>query len=143
MKIAENNIIGEPIDLDLPVKDIHQDKKLIWNKIMIYFDSMYESNVIKVKQVFHPNAKITGYMSTTLVENTLDSYVEFIALQRPSAFECKEPKFLEILSVKVAGDTAVAIVRNGLMGKTFVDTLTFIKVNQDWLIYSKLYHIEA
>jgi len=36
-----------------------------------------------------------------------------------------------------------AIVRNGLKGKTFLDTLTFIKVNKDWLIYGKLYHIEA
>lgn len=143
MKIAENKIIGEPIDLDLPAQDVHQDKTLIWNKIMIYFDSLYESNAIKVKQVFHPNAKISGYMSRTFVENTLNTYAEFIASQRPSAFESKEPKFLEILSVKVAGDTAVAIVRNGLMGKTFLDTLTFIKVNQDWLIYGKLYHIEA
>ena len=143
MNSGGQTIYGELIDLDFPNIGLENDKKMIFQTIMLYFDSIYESNPIKLKKVFHPNATIAGYMSTRLVENKLADYGEFIALQRPSAYEGKEPKFLEILSLKVAGDTALALVRNGIWGKTFLDTLTFIRVDQGWLIYNKLFHIEA
>jgi len=143
MNISEQTIYGEPIDLDFPNTGLENDKKMIYQSVMLYFDSVYESNPIKLKKVFHSNATITGYMSTRLVENNLTDYAEFIALQRPSAYETKDPKFIEILSLKVAGDTAFALVRNGIWGKTFLDTLTFIRVDQGWLIYNKLFHIEA
>ena len=143
MNISEQKIYGEPIDLDFPNTGLESDKKMIYQTVMLYFDSMYESNSIKLKQVFHPNATVTGYMSSRLVENNLTDYGEYIALQRPSAYETKDPKFLEILSLKVAGDTALALVRNGIWGKTFLDTLTFIRVDKDWLIYNKLFQIET
>lgn len=143
MNISEQTIYGEPIDLDFPNIGLENDKKIIYQSVMLYFDSMYESNPIKLKKVFHPNATITGYMSTRLVENNLTDYGEFIALQKPSAYETKDPKFIEILSLKVAGDTALALVRNGIWGKTFLDTLTFIRIDKSWLIYNKLFHIEA
>tara|TARA_B110000008_G_scaffold232106_1_gene235544 strand:- start:12 stop:449 length:438 start_codon:yes stop_codon:yes gene_type:complete len=143
MNSGGQTIYGEPIDLDFPNIGLENDKKMICQTIMLYFDSIYESNPIKLKKVFHPNATIAGYMSAMLVENNLVDYGEFIALQRPSAYEGKEPKFLEILSLKVAGDTALALVRNGIWGKTFLDTLTFIRVDKDWLIYNKLFQIET
>ena len=34
--------------------------------VQLYFDSMYESDPQKVRQAFHPNAMITGYLETGL-----------------------------------------------------------------------------
>ena len=42
------------------------DKAKIKEIINLYFDSMYESNTKLVKQVFHPMAKITGYVEDKL-----------------------------------------------------------------------------
>ena len=45
--------------------------------IDLYFDSMYESNPDKVKEVFHKDAKITGYIQGKLIEHTVSSFADF------------------------------------------------------------------
>ena len=111
--------------------------------IDLYFDSMYESNPDKVKEVFHKDARITGYMQGKLIEHTVSSFADFVESQPPSAEEKKEEKLLEILSIEVAGSTAVALVKDGYLGMIFLDTLSFLQVQDKWLIYNKLFHIEA
>ena len=120
-----------------------KDKAQITEKVQLYFDSMYESSPQKVKEVFHPNAKITGYMQEKLFEQTVDDFANFVASQQPSAKEKKEPKDLEILSIEIAGNTAVAIVRDKYIGLSFLDSLSFLKVKNNWVIYNKLFHVES
>ena len=52
------------------------------------------------------------------------------------------PERLEILSIEIAGMTAVARVRDDYRGRTFLDSLSLIKTGDRWVIYNKLYHIE-
>ena len=78
-----------------------KDKAEITEKVQLYFDSMYESSPQKVKEVFHPHAKITGYMQEKLFEQSVDDFASFVAAQQPSAKEKKEPKDLEILSIEI------------------------------------------
>ena len=118
------------------------DKSQIEQIVHLYFDSMYESSSEKVKEVFHPNAKITGYMQGQLFEQSVDQFANFVSSQQPSAKEKEEPKELDIISIDTAGDTAVAIVRDGYIGLTFLDTLSFLKFNNNWVIYNKLFHVE-
>ena len=49
---------------------------------------------------------------------------------------------LEILSIKIAGKTAVALVRDDHLRVTYLDTLSFLKIDETWMIYNKLFHIE-
>ena len=111
--------------------------------IDLYFDSMYESNPDKVKEVFHKDARITGYMQGKLIEHTVSSFADFVESQTPSAEKKNEEKLLEILSIEVAGSTAVALVKDGYLGMIFLDTLSFLQVQDTWLIYNKLFHVEA
>ena len=111
--------------------------------IQLYFDSMYKSDAGKVHAVFHPNAKITGYMGNRLVEQSVTEFAQFVAAQQPSPQEKDEPILLETLSLDITGNTAVAKVRDGYLGLTFVDTLSFLLVDAQWLIYNKLFHVEA
>ena len=120
-----------------------EDKNKISEAIQLYFDSMYESSEDKVRQVFHENAKITGYMQGKLLEQSVDNFATSVASQIPSAAEKNEEKLLETLSIEIAGSTAVARVRDGYIGMVFQDTLSFLKIDDDWVIYNKLFHVES
>ncbi|RCL41196.1 MAG: nuclear transport factor 2 family protein [Gammaproteobacteria bacterium] len=119
------------------------EKTQIEKKVQLYFDSMYESDPQKVEEVFHPNAKITGFMQEKLFEQSVEDFAKFVASQQPSAKEKEEPKDLEILSIEIAGDTAVALVRDKYIGLSFLDSLSFLKIENNWVIYNKLFHVET
>lgn len=110
--------------------------------IQTYFDSMFESSSDKAVKVFHPDAKITGYNRGELQEMSVSAFATFVAAQKPSAAENGETASLEILSLFIAGDTAVARVRDIYLGRTFLDTLSFLKIDGQWKIYNKLFHVE-
>ncbi len=111
--------------------------------IQIYFDCMYESSAEKAHQAFHPSAKVVGYTRGELQQMTVEDFAGFVARQQPSAKEQGAPERLDILSIEIAGDTAVARVRDDYLNLTFLDTLSFIKIDDRWQIYNKLYHVEG
>ena len=110
--------------------------------IQTYFDCMYESSADKARDAFHSNAKITGFMGGNLLEMSVTDFANFVAGQVPSPKDKEETLLCEILSIEIAGDTAVARVRDEYMGNTFLDTLSLIKVDETWAIYNKLFHVE-
>ena len=136
-------ILGFHLIINYKGETMSEDKNKISEAIQLYFDSMYESSEEKVRQVFHKDAKITGYMQGSLMEQSVDSFAKFVASQTPSAAEKNEEKLLETLSLEVIGSTAVARVRDGYLGMVFQDTLSFLKIGDDWVIYNKLFHVES
>ena len=136
-------ILGFHLIIKYKGETMSEDKNKISEAIQLYFDSMYESSEEKVRQVFHKDAKITGYMQGSLMEQSVDSFAKFVASQTPSAAEKNEEKLLETLSLEVVGSTAVARVRDGYLGMVFQDTLSFLKIGEDWVIYNKLFHVES
>ena len=118
------------------------DKTKIEKIIKLYFDSMYHSNAQLVKEVFHPAAKITGYVEDKLEEMNTNEFAKFVGEQKPSPADKNDPEMLEIVSIDIAGKTAVAIVRDDYLGDTYLDTLSLLKIDTNWLIYNKLFHIE-
>ena len=118
------------------------DKTTIESVIQTYADSMNESDVDKVRKAFHPSAKVTGYLPDGLHEMSTEDFASFVAAQRPPK-ETNDPVTLEIVSLEIAGKTAVAQVRDKYLGMTFLDTLSFLKVEERWTIYNKLFHVES
>jgi len=119
------------------------DDKQIENTIQTYFDCMYESSAEKAHTAFHPNAKITGYLEDGLHEMTVTDFANFVESQLPSPKEKGESARLDILSIDISGNTAVAQVRDDYLGMTFLDTLSFLKEGGKWSIYNKLFHVEG
>ena len=119
------------------------NQTLIEKTIQTYFESMYESSKAKVEQAFHPSAMITGVFHGEFTEMTRDAFGDFVASQQPSPKDKGDPEQLEILSLEIAGETAVTRVRDDYLGFTFLDTLSLVKIGDQWSIYNKLYHIEA
>ncbi len=74
---------------------------------------------------------------------TVEEFAGFVSSQQPSAKDKGEPARLEIVSLDIAGDTAVTRVRDDYLGMTFLDTLSLIKTDGEWSIYNKLFHVEG
>jgi len=119
------------------------DEIQIKDTIQTYFDCMYESSAEKTHAAFHPNAKITGYLEDGLHQMSVDEFAGFVTSQQPSPKEKGEPERLDVLSLDIAGDTAVARVRDDYLGMTFMDTLSLLKTDGHWQIYNKLFHVEG
>lgn len=119
------------------------DEQQIRETIQTYFDCMYESSAEKTHAAFHPSAKITGYLNGELAQMSVGDFAGFVAGQQPSAKEKGEPARIDVLSLEIAGDTAVARVRDDYLGLTFLDTLSFLKADDRWSIYNKLFHVEG
>ena len=115
----------------------------IRDTIQVYFDCMYEASAEKTHQAFHPSARITGYMQGKFSEMTVAEFADVVAKVSPSPKERGEPARLEVVSLDIAGETAIARVRDDYMGLTFLDTLSFVNVDDRWQIYNKLYHVEG
>ena len=119
------------------------EKEQIENVIQLYVDSMNESNPDKVKQAFHSNAKVVGYLHGDFMEMSVDDFAGFVASQQPSPKEKGENVVFEILSCDIEGATAAVKGRDKYLGITFLDTLSLIKVESEWKLYNKLFHVES
>ena len=118
------------------------DNEEIKNLTQLYIDSMSDSSAEKVKDAFHTNGSVVGYLHGDFMEMSVDDFANFVASQQPSPKEKGEDVEYEILACKVEGTTASVKVRDKYLGITFLDTLSFIKFEGDWKIYSKLFHVE-
>ena len=120
-----------------------RDEQQIKETVQTYFDCMYESSAEKTHAAFHPNAKITGYLEDGLHEMSVAEFAGLVSSQQPSAKEKGEAARLDIISIDIAGDTAVTRVRDDYLGMTFLDTLSLLRVEGQWSIYNKLFHVEG
>ncbi len=109
----------------------------------LYIDSMSHSSARKVKEAFHPNGIVAGYLHGDFMEMSVDDFATFVAAQQPSPKEQGEEVVFEIITSEVAGTTASVKIRDKYLGITFLDTLSLIKFEGEWKIYSKLFHVES
>ena len=119
------------------------DREDIEKVVQLYFDCMHESDADKARQAFHPNAKITGYNRGQLQQMSVDDFASFVARQQPSPRDKGEAAVIDLVSLEIDGDIAVARVRDGYLGRTFLDILSLLRVDGGWCIYNKLFHVEA
>ena len=108
----------------------------IQSVVEVYIDSMKEASAEKVKEAFHPNGSVVGHLHGDFLEMSTDDFAGFVSSQEPSDVE------FEILSTEIQGTTASVKVRDKYLGITFLDTLSLIEINNEWSIYSKLFHVE-
>ncbi len=119
------------------------DQDEIQKVVQTYFDCMFESSAEKTHEAFHPVAKITGYLPGGLQQMSVSEFAGFVSSQQPSPKAQGETARLEIVSLDIAGNTAVARVRDDYLGMTFLDTLSLLKTDGKWQIYNKLFHVES
>ena len=121
---------------------MNTEKKKIEQTVQTYYDSMYFSDGDLVRKVFHQDAKITGYLNNKLLRQSVEDFASFVEHQKPSPKEKEDKIILEILSLDIGKTTAVAKVRDNYIGMIFIDTLSLIKVENNWQIYNKLFEVD-
>ena len=121
---------------------MNTEKKKIEHTVQTYYDSMYFSNGALVRKIFYQDAKITGYLNNKLLRQSVEEFASFVENQKPSPKEKEDKIILEILSMDIEKTTAVAKVRDNYLGMIFIDTLSLIKIENNWQIYNKLFEVD-
>ncbi len=107
-----------------------------------YFDLMYDGDTSRFDRVFRSSAQLHGFREGKLTMWSAPAYKEVLE-GRPSPKSLKAPREEEILMLDFASPTqALAKVRVRINTNVFVDYLTFHRVEGEWLITAKGYHLE-
>ena len=107
-----------------------------------YFDLMYDSDISRFDRVFRSTAQLHGFRSGEMTMWSAQKFKDVIA-GRPSPKSLNAPRQEEILLVDFAGaDQALVKVRVRINDTVFVDHLTYHRIDGEWLITAKAYHVE-
>lgn len=110
--------------------------------IQRYFDLMYDCDIDRFHEVFHPTAQLHGVMEKTLTAWPAATYRDILA-QRSSPKENHAHRQDEILMLDAVGeDQALVKVRVRINNKVFVDHLCLLRVDDRRFITSKTFHLE-
>ena len=71
----------------------------------------------------------------------MTEWANFCASIQPSPKSQGVPPRLDIVSIEIHGDIAAAWIVDDNIGITFRDILSFIRIDGEWLIYNKLWHV--
>tara|TARA_B100001769_G_scaffold140084_2_gene109630 strand:- start:73 stop:441 length:369 start_codon:yes stop_codon:yes gene_type:complete len=119
------------------------DQQQIENVINTYIDSMNDSNADMVRDTFHENAKITGYLHGELKQLSTEEFAGFVSSQQPSPNENGEKIEFDIINIEIEGSIAHVKIRDKYLGITFLDILSLLKDGDNWKIYNKLFNVES
>lgn len=106
-----------------------------------YFDLMYDSDPSRFDRVFRPTAQLHGFRDGEMTMWTAGKFKEMLA-GRPSPKSLGAPREEEILLMDFASPTqAMVKVQVRINKVVFVDYLTYHRIEGEWMITSKAYHV--
>lgn len=113
----------------------------ITSAITAYFDLMYDADDDRFPKVFHDGALIHGLRDGKLATWSASDFRN-IMRGRPSPASMNSPRDQAIISTDgIAPGLAVAKVRVRIGQTCFIDHLTFHRIDGEWLITSKAFHV--
>ena len=116
--------------------------KAITKVIRDYFYGIYNGDVEKLQQSFTPEARLYGDVKGEEYARTLEEYLTGVR-SRKSPSELNEKFGMEIISIEVVGNTAMAKAHLKMLDFNYYDFLSLCVVNKDWKIVNKLFsHVE-
>lgn len=108
-----------------------------------YFDLMYDSDVSRFDRVFRSTAQLHGVRNGEMRLLTARAYLDALA-RTPSPRSQNAPRHEEILLMDVASPSqALVKVRVRINAILYVDYLCYHRVDGDWLITAKAFHVEC
>jgi 4-oxalocrotonate tautomerase len=107
----------------------------------LYFDALYEGDISKLKQVFHPNAHLYSATGDEFVDLPLEEYMRLVG-GRPSPQSQSQKRTGRVVFIDQSGpNSAVVKVEASVKPKDFVDYLTLLRIDGKWKVISKTYHV--
>lgn len=119
----------------------HQTKKEVETAIKNYFELMYDCDVSRFDNVFRDTAQLHGFRQGQMTMWSAAKYKQILSeRQSPKSTDAKREE--EVLMIDVASDTqALAKVKVRIGAAVFIDYLSYHKIDGQWLITSKAYHL--
>jgi hypothetical protein len=107
-----------------------------------YFDLMYDSDTSRFDRVFRSSAQLHGFREGQISMWPAQTFKDVLA-SRPSPKSVGAPREEEILMMDFASaNQAVVKVRVRINTIVFVDHLTYHRIDGEWLVTAKAYHVE-
>ncbi len=104
-----------------------------------YFDGFYESDVDKLKGVFHPSCHLISATDGPLADDDMDTVYARVAARTPPA-AANQKRLDRVLSIDRSGpESALAKVQIAIGPKLFTDYLNLLQIDGRWRIVSKIY----
>lgn len=108
-----------------------------------YFDLMYDCDTSRFDHVFRSTAQLHGFREGQMTMWPAQAYKDILA-SRQSPKALGAPREEQILLVDFASRTqALVKVRVRINTIVFVDYLTYHRIDGEWLITAKGYHVES
>ena len=107
-----------------------------------YLDGIYEGAVEKLKSVMHQDARMISLSEDSYSNIGMDEYFDIVEKRR-SPKESNERRMDKLLSINAKPEgTACVELECLVLGKYCKDTLTLVKVQNQWQIVSKVFAYE-
>ena len=116
-----------------------ENKEEVLKVVEDYINSAFESDGITTRKIFDDDAKVTGHINGKLIRQTKEDWAKFVEKNIPSPKEQGKVKSYDILMVDAGEETAVVKVKSEYINIIFLDTLSFLKIDNEWKIYNKVF----
>jgi hypothetical protein len=114
----------------------NSDQKAIRAQVALYFKACHEADLNNLQQTLHPDVILSGYIKGSYLSWNRTQFIERI--HAAEAYK-HEPFLKEIISIEGTNDIAVVKTRVISGENTFIDYLSMMKVNEQWLIRYKIF----
>jgi len=117
------------------------DTNGIKEALKLYFDGSFEGSGEKIATVFNSAAHVYGHgEGGALRDMDIDSFVKLVESGSSDKNRPAYPRHDETLSIEFTGEnTAIARVKIRVVNTMYTDILSFIRLDGQWTIISKLY----
>ncbi len=119
------------------------NKELVLKVVEDYINSAHESDGAMTRKIFDDDARVTGYINGKLIRQTKEEWAIFVEKNIPSPKEQGKSKDYDILMFDTGEETAVVKVKSEYINIMFTDTLSFLKVYNEWKIYNKVFEVTS
>ena len=107
-----------------------ENKEEVLKVVEDYINSAFESDGITTRKIFDDDARVTGHINGKLIRQTKEDWAKFVEKNIPSPKEQGKVKSYDILMVDAGEETAVVKVKSEYINIIFLDTLSFLKIDE-------------
>lgn len=110
--------------------------------IQDYFDGIFHGDILKLRRTFADTAFLYGDINGVAYKKSVEEYLDGVK-SRKSPKALGEVFKMDILSLEILGQVAVAKVHVPMLGYNYYDYLSFSLTDNTWKIVSKVFtHVE-
>jgi len=107
--------------------------------LQAYFDGLYEGDVDKMREIFHPCCHLYSAPEQRLNDDNLESYLARVRA-RPSPRALGERRHDTILGIAATGEgAAVATLRTARAPRLYTDYLSLLRIDGRWWVVAKTF----